>query len=480
MNLLSIIVCSLLTCFIHADDCHVNGGNVSFDGKIVTLTGHATIEHDMGIVTAEQITASSTTDKRQFNAFQLNKCVSIIFNDGGTLSCDKALIDNSSNECLFLGDDEQHYVHYSSCLSNTETGKKLLELRSHSLKILLTTPSSEGTSSSRKNINKILADGDVQVNYNNELSALADYAVYTVNQGSSKTSSTGIITFHHNLPHGICHVVNRSGDTIHATEIIIDPEEKKISFNDPHGWFQNNDSRIDFSANQLLWDQSTATLTLKENITITPEGLGNLQNSQEVRIYQTLCDGVRMLDSIEADGTTTIDYLGNLNTKSTLTSFGALVLDNKLKQIKLSSPDNIEGKQVHFQDTKGDIYADEAKLFYTTDKGTFTPIKITLSGNVSIYNNILPNKDGKKISQYVLADQVEFFPATREILFKANQGHRVLLFDDVNKLEVSAPSLKMIRDGTTGKDSIKGVGDVRFRLIERELNQLRQKFGKLN
>jgi hypothetical protein len=55
-------------------------------------------------------------------------------------------------------------------------------------------------------------------------------------------------------------------------------------------------------------------------------------------------------------------------------------------------------------------------------------------------------------------------------------GNRVLFFDKVNNVQMSAPSLKVRHDSSTQKDSIQGLGDVRFTFIEKELEQLKEHF----
>jgi len=66
---------------------------------------------------------------------------------------------------------------------------------------------------------------------------------------------------------------------------------------------------------------------------------------------------------------------------------------------------------------------------------------------------------------------------SQEMILKANRNARVLFYDKVNNIQVSADTLKVNRDPHTNKESIKGTGDVRFTFVQQELDQLREQFN---
>jgi len=137
-----------------------------------------------------------------------------------------------------------------------------------------------------------------------------------------------------------------------------------------------------------------------------------------------------------------------------------------------------DDKQICFQDSRGEIFADKVLLKYDYPDRKLVPAQLILAGNVKIFNR-LPSAESDEsiVRQYVLADRVDFYPRTKEMRLKASKNKRVLLYDKENNLEVSAPSLKIIRDRATKKESIQGFGDVRFSLVESEFEQLRRKFS---
>ena len=77
----------------------------------------------------------------------------------------------------------------------------------------------------------------------------------------------------------------------------------------------------------------------------------------------------------------------------------------------------------------------------------------------------------------MIADKVEYTPQTNEAVFTShNNLKRVLFYDKANDMEVSATTLKIKRDEATKKETVKGIGDVRFSFVENEFEQLRKRF----
>gem|GEM_PF-2128159 len=126
---------------------------------------------------------------------------------------------------------------------------------------------------------------------------------------------------------------------------------------------------------------------------------------------------------------------------------------------------------------KTDINADRVCLSYQSENQQFIFKKITLEGDVCLMSR--PDgsiKESGLISHCALADRVECFPEEREMILTGENGNRVLFFDQVNHVQMSAPSLKVHEDMTTKKETIQGLGDVRFTFLERELEHLNATF----
>ncbi len=142
---------------------------------------------------------------------------------------------------------------------------------------------------------------------------------------------------------------------------------------------------------------------------------------------------------------------------------GEIKVDKQNQQIILKSED----EQIFYSDGLGKAYANQMILEYNTST---EPQKLTLLGNVRILN-----REGV-LTQYVLADRAEYLFDQFQMSFSAEKGNRVILYDRPNNLEVSAPGLKITRNPETKKDSIQGFGDVRFELVEEEIELLKKRF----
>lgn len=143
------------------------------------------------------------------------------------------------------------------------------------------------------------------------------------------------------------------------------------------------------------------------------------------------------------------------------------IIDGKKKLKTLQSIGKTE-KQVAYSNELGKIFADHVNIKY--------PDQFILEGNVRILNRHPFYREDGSILQYALADRVEYAPETQEMIFTAKEDGRVLFFDKLNDVQISAPAIKMRRDITTNKNTIQGIGEVRFSFLEQEAEQIKKQF----
>lgn len=343
-----------------------------------------------------------------------------------------------------------------------------------------------------QNVNEITADQNIFLDYTGKFFVTADHAIFQRNNQISNTEESlalpGRITLFSDLHEGqLCNVYNRNGSNIYAETIRIDTIKRELAFTHPRGTLANiakNDEgkSIEFSADFLIWDEQTERLVMQKNVKINQPGIGLLQNQEEVSILLNTIDGKKNLHTIDAAGSSTLTH-NREGFSHILKCFGLIKVDHQKMEAKLYSPKNADGfifedKQVVFEDPKGEIFANNALIQYSEVEGEIVPSKIVLAGNVKISNRLVsPNDATKTVLQYILADRVEFFPRSKEMILKGTAGRRVLFFDKVNTLQLSAPQLKIIRDKATKKETVQGIGDVRFSFIEPEFEQLRKRFS---
>lgn len=460
-----------------------------FDGKQFTLSGHATIEHELGKVEAQNVALFPETEskKLRFAYLKMNEGVKITLVDGGELTCSDATVDYRQLKGRFWTVLPHDSVIYKE---NIKHGDLLspapLEVKSREMLILL----QHQNQSSQLVISEIEALQDVIVNYNDEFFAAADQGQYQRSEQKSLLNPSnimGIISLKANGEEGLCKVSNKNGDVIHADQIKIDTVKRELDLEKPKGTFfsqQNPEQKnkdIDFTCDMMTWNESQDVLTLSGMVVVHYKGAGTLTNPNEIKVYRQLLDGKKQISKIESIGESQLDYIDDKQEGShLLTTYGKFTLDNQKMKAWLESPRDslnkvVDGKQVHFKDQMGEVFADEAFVDYAEVNKKLTPTKLILKGNVYLLNKSKEN-DAKKVLQFAIADRVDYDPATQEMIFAAEGKKRVLFFDKTNNLQISAPAVKIKRNPNTNKESIQGVGDVRFSFIDKEFDQLKRRF----
>ncbi|MCP5469057.1 MAG: hypothetical protein H7A36_00935 [Chlamydiales bacterium] len=126
----------------------------------------------------------------------------------------------------------------------------------------------------------------------------------------------------------------------------------------------------------------------------------------------------------------------------------------------------IVGSQAHYSDDHGEVFANRAVIDYEEDGKQLRPTKVTLYDDVRMVN--------REKEQYALADTVEYFPAEERMILK---GECVLFYDKERSVELSAKEVHAKRDEEK-RESVRGIGNVRFLFGASEMDKLEQRFGK--
>lgn len=469
----------------------INSGEAEYNGQEISLIGNVNIDHGLGKISAHRLKLAPSSDKKmKFGLLTMQEDVVIDLEGGGQLSCQKANIDYQNLCGTFLGDSQRPDVIYRDTRQTKEstTKKNVLILKSPQIQITLTRkPGVEGQSK-RTEVNQIKADDQVKAYYNDDYMIFSDYATYTPFQDNR---SAGILFLGVQDPATTsCLIVNQNQDHIQAEHISVDTLKRQLTCHKSKGTIIINKEEanqakqeINFSSNQLVWEDKNQMLALQNDVKANLGNIGELSTNNEVRIYQGIVDGKKGLRTIISPEETQLKYV-DVDTKieHKLFCYGPLTIDHDQLQATLKSPSNdqgeiTEGKQVYLEDLLGSLYADQALIKYELVNSSLVPSKIILSGHVKIFNCFDGHiQESGSVLQYALADTVEYDPQRKEMLLTSNKEKRVLLYDKVNNVQMSAPALKIKRDEKSQKGSIQGIGDVRFTFIEHELDQLKQHF----
>lgn len=128
--------------------------------------------------------------------------------------------------------------------------------------------------------------------------------------------------------------------------------------------------------------------------------------------------------------------------------------------------------QVIYRDEIGEVYADRARVDYIEIEGSLEVVKITLYDNVRLINLGSPERPAL---QYALADEVAYYPEEQVMVLEGKKA-RVLFHDKLRDMQLSARQVRAQRDPKTQKESVQGIGDVRFLFGPDELEKIKHRF----
>lgn len=460
----------------------IRAAHADYKNRSIVLSGDVYLEHDLGRMSAQKMEIISTGEDRKprLGNFKLNDAVNIILNDSGQITCESAEFDCTGMYGAFIG----HVVYTEQCKGRQQETIPLIVKSDEMTFSIIDEVKNEG--SFQNNIQRIQATNNVTVSYNHDFIATANKGIYE-RRGMDEENHQpyGHIILEMNSQNNFCKILNRNGDFVEASTINIDTLSKSFIFENSHGviigagFGDKQNQCMEFSANKLHWNHSLGELTLQDHVVVNQQGVGQLTASDDVVVQQQIIDGVKRLKAMKTTGKAVIVCKEpEKSIEHVITSNGSIYVDHVKCITTLTSPCNSKGKvvenlQVHFKDLIGEIFADKVQLYYSTLENKISISKIILEGNVRLKDK--QDADGH-VLHYALSDSVEYIPDSKEMLFKANARKRVLFFDQVNNLQVSAPALKIKRDLSTNHESIQGFGDVRFSFLEKEYTQLRSKF----
>ena len=208
---------------------------------------------------------------------------------------------------------------------------------------------------------------------------------------------------------------------------------------------------------------SIASILFRGNVVASDSGKGTMATDQEVLVEM----GSKTMSKIFSKGPSVLTRVDEQKGRShTILAPGDIVVDHEAKETVLNRSAEA---QIHFTDAFGEIFADKATIAYEQGEKKLQVKSILMEGKVFMAHS-LPSELERS---YGYADRAEYFPETMEMVL---EGDRVLIFDKINQVEVSAPKLRIKRDQATKKETIRGEGDVRFSLEEKEYQALKNRF----
>lgn len=472
----------------------VNADNADYDGVKITLQGAVLVDHPIGILGANYVVMQPKAGfDGEIASVELKENVSLRLTEGGHLSCSDAVIDVVNNSAKCCGNSQNDHVVYTENVSGKNGEKLPVVMKCKTLSLQLDEQQAAGEKPLKDKVREIVAHEQVTVNYNHDFIVSGNQAVYhrhpPLVADDSSVPLPGTITLTSSEGSGSCLVTNQCGDMVYANTIEIDTRNRQLVLENPKGTMFRNptevmpENALCVRADLATWEEHKGVIVLKGHVEVNDPAMGTLRSNDEIRLFST-GQQCKQWVRAESQGESTLIYKSHGSPYAkTVKCFGLCVLDHEKLEARLTSPrdengQRIDDKQVFYSDEKGEIFADKVFIEYKNIEKEIKPHHINLSGHVKILNRLPELANPEKLgSQYILADNVEFNPETKIMVLSATKGRRVLIYDEENDIEMSAQGVKIIRDAFTKRDAIEGCGDVRFHLVEQELEKLRQQFS---
>lgn len=447
------------------------------------LKGAVSVVHDFGRVSSDEMILKPVKENGNLvlSSLEVNGQVKFYGRTGEELSCSRAFFDFQTSEGEFFAGNETEPVTY---VENHEEAESSLALKSKKMKVVL---------NKEKQIATIAAEDQVYLDYGHQFMGLADLAVFkrSLSANQTKQALPGVISLRSHMNQGdLCQITNQNGDLMTAVEIDLDTIKQEISCYLTKGVFsadylEKEGGRITFSADRMKYRKNNNQLTLQDHVIIAQEGVGTFTTDNEVSFFHEKVQGKNQLKTIEGKGSVLLTKQGQKqNDNYTITSHGGFVIDHTTLTVRMESPLNEagevkEGMQTFYHDAMREIYANHVTLDYQS-LPTLQLEKVILEGNVRFLDQAaVQNGITSPLAKYGMADKMEYTPLLDSALLTANSGSRVLFYSKANDLKISAPALRISRSKETKKEAIKGLGDVRFSFIEREFEQLKNRFSAM-
>lgn len=467
-----------------------------YDGKKLFLDEEVRFEHPIGSLFAGRAVMSPAVQSKELlESIKLKNDVILDLKEQGTLTSQKALFHFNTLQARFYGSSEKNpAVLYTS----QGVGRQFpISFKSHTIDLTL---AKDLAAAPKTRLETLTAEGDVAIDYGGDLYLSADKAHYTyATEGQNALSFRrlpGKIALNSTGKDKLCHVVNPQGDHLTGTAIEIDTNQRKVDVSDARGIFTHTHisaskllvpaqplATLEVEARQLTWDLSRDLLLLKGDIVLNHSVIGTFQSDRELRIYYAGIKGQRQLRAIESEGHLVLrsDDEGKKQAHW-LVCDGKMRVDHEAMTLTFQSYSDAHGKvsqnkQVLFYDHLGEIQADKITITYLQVEGKYLASKVRLEGNVFMVDHKAgqdSSASARPFVHYAIADFIDYTPADKQMHLYSEKGRRVLFYDKINHLQVSAPALKVSRDLQTKKESVKGIGDVRFNFLDSELEQLRK------
>ncbi|MEM1282511.1 MAG: hypothetical protein AAGG81_03055 [Chlamydiota bacterium] len=336
----------------------------------------------------------------------------------------------------------------------------------------------------------IVAEGNVVIDHRNVFTA----------KGQRLEFVAGTMILSPNEEESYCTISNDAGVLIKTSKVLYTPETGDVILLEPHGKMKLDmvgANHLNFQAKLMLWNNILEEVTLIDDVKIEVPEVAKLSNDDRVTLAfnrhsssqvkqlvtspQTQEDNFftnkeMSLQQLLGSGKSTIELYNSEGDVYFITEgSGVTSLDIEKRRVEFTS---YLGQEFHCYDRFGHVFAKDLVIDLSSGSKIFSPEKVFLNGDVKLLTGVIVLEgEVTGATQYVLADTLELDPQSKTVVMECSGHRRVLFFDRMNHLQMSAPKLVMRKAPGMERPTVKGVGDVRFRLMEKELEQIKKRFS---
>lgn len=455
----------------------ISSTQAEYDGNALILKGDVLLNHSLGKMKAElaSLQRQETGKEFPFSFIHLENQVHLFLKENAELSCSTADLDfNSQKGKLFSQKNSK--VSYTDLLRQNAPFQILGKEAD-----LVFIKENENPS-----IESILLHDDVSIHYAGEFLLTAGQALYTKKEtrtanGPAAPHAGSIVASPKN--EGEKCLILHQEDRVEAKLIRLDLIQSQLLLSEPTGVLSSSliphpeQSRLQFSSQNLIWDHLNNTLQLLGEISIDDSLLGHFDAKERLSLSQKKELGKTVLTALYTKGDARFRYLDRIhNEPQLLVSYGTIHFQRDKMNALLTSPQTANGSvqledQLYYEEARISAFANNASLDFVLNGNQLQPSSLTLTGAIRFFS-----RDPSQPKRCALADRVVYSPATRTFILSANPGKKVLFWDEGQSLSMCAQEIHITKDPDSGADAIQGVGNITFSFTSEESQLLHQLF----
>ena len=466
MKLLSILLAVFSTTALFSETVapNVSSSKASFDGEKLHLEGKVELKHPLGILKASQADLVRGDSKIDFpfSVIELINEVQLELSSKALLLCERARMDFNELHGTMENDSSSGVIYREEIAQSK--GKQILEIKSAKADFDLKKIQNELV------IDRLYSTTGVEITMGPLLKATAAFG--RLEQAYSKTPQL----FLESSPEQKCQIWHHQDDLL-ADQVEYDLSANEVYLQGVNGNLKVNQdnplaSQIKVSSPQIILHREKNSADLMGDSRIEDPAFGIVESKEKLSLFRKATKTGYALQQIKATGPFRLTYHTNdKNAVQRFTSAGTFEWDAQKLVAKAQAPkktgDSVQ--QLLYEESRMGVFADTASFEYTFHEDHFTPLQVSMKGNVRLFSSDL-NKP-----RIALCDRISFSPSTRTFILASNPGQKVILWDAEQQIEMKAQEIHITEDPDhSSKELIKGVGVVEFHLSRDELELLQK------